>query len=86
MPQTPASVRIEMMMGSYVFSQLLYVTARLKLADLTWQTPQSVEKLALATETNVHALRRVMHPLVLLGVFDPTTSSCTIWPLAMNVC
>lgn len=70
MSQTPAPVRIEMMIGSYVFSQLLYVTASLKLADLTWQTPRSVEDLARATATDARALHRVMISLALLGVFE----------------
>src|SRR5690349_12688593 len=70
MPQTPAPIRIEMMVGSYVFSQLLYVAAKLKLADLTCHAPQTVEDLAIATETNRDILQRVMVPLAFLGVFQ----------------
>lgn len=70
MPQTPAPARIEMMIGSYVFAQLLYVTASLKLADLAWQTPRTAEELAAATATDARALHRVMRSLVLFGVFE----------------
>ncbi len=58
------------MVGGYVFSQLLYVVAKLKLADLTCHAPQTVEELATATDTNRDALQRVMVPLVFLGVFQ----------------
>jgi hypothetical protein len=34
--------------------------AKLKLADLMWQTPHSLEELALASETNAHTLQRVV--------------------------
>jgi ubiquinone/menaquinone biosynthesis C-methylase UbiE len=63
-------VSIDELMGSYVRAQLVYVAAKLGLADLTYERPRTVEDLAALVDVCPNALRRVMTSLVLLGVFE----------------
>jgi hypothetical protein len=68
---TPSSfLSIETFIGCFVQSQLVYVVAKLGLADLTRKVPRTVEDLAALTGVHPDALRRVMTSLVLLGVFE----------------
>jgi Dimerisation domain len=49
-------------------SQALYVAAELRIADLVALRPLSSKELAVATETNEHALDRVLRALCAFGV------------------
>lgn len=52
-----------------LMSQALYVAAKLGIADLLKQEPQSVATLAAATDTHETALYRVLRSLAAIGVF-----------------
>ncbi|MBV9228937.1 MAG: hypothetical protein JOZ18_06460 [Chloroflexi bacterium] len=70
MSDSSSFISIETLNGCFVQSQLVYVAAKLGLADLAWKVPRTVEKLAALAGVNPDALRRVMTSLVLLGVFE----------------
>ena len=57
-------------MDGYLSTQLLYVAARLRLADLMAEGPRSSVELATATGTEASALHRLLRGLVLEGVLD----------------
>jgi hypothetical protein len=57
-----------MAIGHYV-SRALALAAKLGIADLLSGGPRTADDLATATETNAHALRRVLRLLVSVGVF-----------------
>ncbi|HEX7956856.1 MAG TPA: methyltransferase, partial [Pyrinomonadaceae bacterium] len=56
----------------YAASQLVYVAAKLGLADLLAEGPQSVERLAERTRTDRGSLYRVMRGLAAVGVLRET--------------
>lgn len=64
----PAGTMISMMTG-YWISQSIYVAARLGLADLVQQGPQTAEQLAAATDTQPAALYRLLRALASVGLF-----------------
>lgn len=66
-PAAPASL-LQMMTGYWV-SQALYVTARLRVADLLADGPRSVDALASAAGAHPAALYRVLRALASVGVF-----------------
>ena len=70
MSQSPAFVSIDELIGRYVHAQLVYVAAKLGLADLACETPRTVDELATMVDVCSDALRRVMTSLVVLGVFE----------------
>lgn len=57
------------MLGGYRQTQMLYVVAKLKIADLLSAGPMSAQELASATEVHAPALFRVMRCLAGMGVF-----------------
>lgn len=57
------------MLGGYRQTQMLYVVAKLKIADLLSAGPMSAQELAAATEVHAPALFRVMRCLAGMGVF-----------------
>jgi hypothetical protein len=61
---------IDTLNGRYVESQLVYIAAKLGLADVAWSTPRTIEDLATSVDVNLDALKRVMGWLVLIGVFE----------------
>lgn len=67
----PAAQVLEMVMGKAV-TQLLHVAARLGIADLLSDGPQSVDDLADATDTQASSLYRTLRALAGLGVFAET--------------
>ncbi len=69
-PAAPASL-LQMMTGYWV-SQALYVTARLRVADLLADGPRSVDALASAAGAHPAALYRVLRALASVGVFTET--------------
>jgi len=58
----------QMMMG-YRVTQLIYVAAKLGIADLLRDGPRSVGELALATQTHERSLYRVLRALAGVGIF-----------------
>ncbi|MBV9210981.1 MAG: methyltransferase [Acidobacteria bacterium] len=68
MPSVPPQLALARMMTGYAVGQLIYVAARLGLADLLKDGAQSVDELARRTETDRDALYRVMRGLVAVGV------------------
>ena len=83
----PAAAAPEVLLTQLAFgalmSQAVYVAAKLGVADLLAEKPRSVAELAAATETNRHALYRVLRSLASAGIFaetDPKVFAMT--PLA----
>lgn len=70
MSQTSSFVSIDELIGSYVHAQLVYVAAKLGLADLLYDRPRTVEDIAASVQVNPDALRRMMVALALLGIFE----------------
>ena len=71
------------MMTGYWVSQALYVAAKLGVADLLVDGPQSVEHLAEATQSHAASLRRVLRALARVGVFTETSPRAyALTPLA----
>jgi SAM-dependent methyltransferase len=60
------------MIMAYRMSQLLYVAARLGIADLLKDGPKSPEELAALVGANPHALYRVLRALASNGIFAET--------------
>ena len=67
-PTSSAEVLLRMIDG-YRLTQLLYVAAKLGIADLLHDGPKSSQELAQATQTHPRALYRVLRALASLGVF-----------------
>jgi ubiquinone/menaquinone biosynthesis C-methylase UbiE len=57
-------------MEGFRATQVIYVAAKLAIADLLADEPKSIGELAEATSTNAHALHRLMRALVTLGVCE----------------
>ena len=60
---------ITRMIAGFQLTQLVYVAAKLRIADHLAKGPQDVAQLAAATESNADALYRVLRALAGLGVF-----------------
>ena len=71
----PPQVTLLEMMTGYWVSQALYIVAKLGVADLLVDGPQSVEHLAAATHAHAASLRRVLRALASVGVFTEESSS-----------
>lgn len=64
----PQAVMMQMSSG-YWMTQMIYVAAKLGIADLLKDGPKSYEEIATATETNAKSVYRVMRALASAGVF-----------------
>ena len=64
-----AQATLQQMTNGYWTTQIIYVAAKLGIADLLSQGPQSVDTLARATQTHAPTLRRLMRALGGLGLF-----------------
>ncbi len=76
----PPEMLILQLAFSALMTQALYVAAKLGIADLLAQKPQSVYTLAARTNTHEQALYRVLRTLASVGVFretDPKTFALT---------
>jgi hypothetical protein len=79
----PPPAHLVQMMTGYWASQALYVAAKLGVADLLVEGPQSVEHLAAATQAHAASLRRVLRALASVGVFTETSPGAyALTPLA----
>lgn len=59
----------QMITGGWI-SQAVYVAAKLRIADLVAQKPQTVEELAQASDAHPPSLYRLLRALVSIGVFQ----------------
>ena len=66
---TPHDLMARMITGSWL-SQMVYVAAKLGLADRLIEGPRSVEELAGATGTHARSLYRLLRALASVGVFS----------------
>jgi hypothetical protein len=63
-------VSIDELMGRFVDAQVIYVAAKLGLADLMYDQPRTVEEIASIRGINPDGLRRIMPVLVHSGIFE----------------
>lgn len=64
-----AQAAMQQMTNGYWSTQIIYVAAKLGIADLLENGPQSIDALARATQTHAPSLYRLMRALAGLGVF-----------------
>lgn len=69
------------MIHSYRITQLIYVAAKLGIADLLNDGPKTAADLAVATGTHGPSLYRVMRALTSLGIFNETKTGFHMTPL-----
>jgi hypothetical protein len=69
-PALPPGIALYQMGIGHYISRALYLAAKLEIADLLRDGPKSAGELALATETDASALRRVLRLLASVGVFE----------------
>src|SRR5215471_3807677 len=75
--------QISRMLTGYWVSQLLYVAAKLGLADLLKDGARSAEDLAAATNSHPKSVYRMLRGLASLGVFAEDDQRCfSLTPLA----
>ncbi|HEY0380428.1 MAG TPA: methyltransferase [Pyrinomonadaceae bacterium] len=70
-PLPPEAVLTQLAFGA-LMTQAVYVAAKLGVADLLAEKPKTIAELAAATETNRHALYRVLRSLASAGIFEET--------------
>ncbi|SRR5579875_2443685 len=70
MSSASSFLSIDELIGRYADAQVVYVAAKLGLADLMYDKPRTVNEVADLVEANPDALRRMMSSLVRLGVFE----------------
>lgn len=82
MEPSPPELMNRLLTG-YWTTQMLYVAAKLGLADLLAEGPRSADDLAQATKTHAPSLYRLLRALASLGVFaDDGTGRFKLTPLA----
>jgi ubiquinone/menaquinone biosynthesis C-methylase UbiE len=65
----PADKLIQIVTGAWT-SKLIYLAAKLGIADLLKDNPKDVEELARATDTHAPSLHRILRALASIGVFE----------------
>ena len=73
--QGAAAARLREMIMGFRVTQLVYVAAKLNLAEHLANGPQTAERLAVSVGADPAALRRVMRALTSLGVLTETDGS-----------
>jgi hypothetical protein len=74
MPEMPPEAQLMQIVGGCFISQTVYVAAKLGLADLVKDSPQTVKYLAERTETHERSLYRVLRTLASVGIFREVES------------
>lgn len=69
MPELSPPERVAQLLSGYWASQMLYVGAKLGLADLLQDGPRTADELAQATQTHAPSLYRLLRGLASLGIF-----------------
>jgi ubiquinone/menaquinone biosynthesis C-methylase UbiE len=64
---------LQMAVGSWV-TQTIYVTAKLRIADLLSEGPKSCDEIAAATQTPAHSLLRLLRAIRSLGIVETVES------------
>src|SRR5215210_1425125 len=64
-----AQAALQQMTNGYWTTQIIYVAAKLGIADVLEDGPQTIDALARATRTHAPSLYRLMRALAVLGVF-----------------
>jgi hypothetical protein len=81
--RSPVETLTDMIMA-YRLSQLIYVAARLGIADFLKDSPKMSAELAVLTGVDPHALYRVLRALASIGIFTETEDrSFALTPLAV---
>ena len=81
--QMPPEAIITQLAFGAMMTQALYVAAKLGVADLLADKPQTVSELASATKTHERALYRVLRSLASVGIFEETDPQVfSLTPLA----
>src|SRR5207302_2870410 len=65
----PTAIMLNLIIGYWV-SRLIYVAAKLELADRLNDGPRTVEELAMAAGVQAPALYRVLRALASVGIFE----------------
>src|SRR5712691_5476188 len=79
----PPSVALLQMVRGYWVSQAVSVAAKLGIADLLKDGPQSSEELAQATRVHARSLYRLLRALASVGVFiEQDEGRCGLTPIA----
>jgi len=82
----PSLALLHLLTGCWI-SQALYVAAKLGIADLLQEGPQSCTQLAEAPQTHPRALYRVLRALASVGGFVKDEAECfRLTPLAEPLC
>ncbi|QGQ25207.1 methyltransferase [Gimesia benthica] len=75
--------QLDQMITGYWTSQAIYAAAKLGIADLLVDNPQTAAQLAAATDTNAGALYRVLRALASIGIFEENEQQeFTLTPMA----
>jgi len=69
MVQTDTGTRLLRLVNGYQFTQVIYVVAKLGVADLLQSGPMHIDELAKATETHAPSLYRLLRALAGHGIF-----------------
>lgn len=70
--EMPPQLMLARMMSGYAVSQLIYVAAKLAIADLLKDGPLTIDELANSTKADAPSLLRVMRGLAAVGLFKET--------------
>ena len=82
----PPSVAMLRMISGFRVSRVIYISAKLGIADLLKDGPKSSEKLGQATGTHAPSLYRVMRALASVGIFaEDAQGRFTLTPLAATL-
>ena len=74
------------LMDGYLRTQLLYVAARLRLADVLADGPQSASDLAAAVKAEPSALHRILRGLAILGIVEEAAQEESVSPRRAGFC
>jgi hypothetical protein len=78
----PAHDVVVRLMDGYIQTQLLYVAARLGLADLLASGPRSTADLAAAAGTDASVLHRILRGLAINGIVEEREGQFALKPIS----
>jgi hypothetical protein len=84
-PQIPLAQQMMQMLSGFEISQALYTVAKLGIATALVDGPRTVEDLAVITQSDTDALRRIIRFLATLGVFRTNDGTVEITPLGATL-